>query len=154
MFSLSTNSLDSLDYFLLWWNILNIKSFNLCNIYVLSLNLKLLYYNLNFFPCMLKKGEYTVIDILCVSNSLLEQMNSEEEHKSSLYSVYKSVLESKDYKGVAYLLGEIQVGQSSIIYIHADMEIPLLYKEDYKIVKQTTYSTNKKLIDKLLNKKI
>lgn len=103
---------------------------------------------------MLKKGEYTVIDLLCISNSLLEQMNSEEEHKSSLYSVYKSVLESKDYKGVAYLLGEIQVGQSSIIYIHADMEIPLLYKEDYKIVKQTTYSTNKKLIDKLLNKKI
>ncbi|WUR02801.1 uncharacterized protein VNE69_03022 [Vairimorpha necatrix] len=101
---------------------------------------------------MLKGGQYTVVDLLCISNSLLEQLNSTEDHKSSPSHVYKSVLESSSGKKVVYFLGNIEIGQNTIINVTKDKECPLLYKEDYQIIQRTNFITNKILLEKLINK--
>lgn len=101
---------------------------------------------------MIEKGEYTIIDLLCISHSLLEQLNSDKPLDSKNETIYKAVLEFNDKKIVAYFLGKIEIGQNSVIRIKSDKDYPLLYDTDYIVIRKTSYITNKRLLESLLNK--
>lgn len=97
---------------------------------------------------ILKKGEYKVIDLMCISKPLYNQTYQEPQ----LYDVYKSVLERNDKKYVVYFLDDIDLGQNSIIYIYKDLRTIMLYKNLYKVIYKTQYKLNNNLIETLLNK--
>lgn len=97
---------------------------------------------------MLKKGEYKVIDLLCISKPLLNQTY----HEPKFFDVYKSVLEQNEIKYVVYFLDNIEIGQNSVIFIKQDLKNVILYKTMYRVVHQTHYRLNTALIEKLIKK--
>lgn len=105
---------------------------------------------------MLAKGQYEIINIINISMSLQQQKNKLEEGckmAEDTKSLYKAALSMDDCVVVAYFVDHIVPGKMSVIRINNDMEHSLLRKNDYTVVEQRQYSTDKCFIEKLLKKR-
>lgn len=99
---------------------------------------------------MIRRGVYSVVQHLNISHSLLSQ--TETEPSDSKNSVYKALLEQNSSHTIAYFADQINFGPNTEIDILHDVNPPILFQNDYHIIKRATGSHNTKLIQKLLHK--
>lgn len=93
---------------------------------------------------------YKIIELLNISKSLLSQSEKKDNHPGD---VHKAVITDGVETKIVYFLYGIDAGTESTLEIFDSAMYPLIYKNDYRIVKQEEYSINEELIKKLLNRK-
>ena len=99
---------------------------------------------------LIPSGNYKISQVLDISNSLLTQIDSEKEFKNS---ILKCLLNSETNQFVGYFVDLSEVlGQNSEIEIFKNLEMPLIYQKDFKVIKREEYFHNKKFISKLLKR--
>lgn len=99
---------------------------------------------------MVERGIYKVIQHLNISHSLLSQVETEPSHSKN--DMHKALLERDLKHTVVYFADQINFGPNAEIRLLHDIKFPIIFKEDYQIVKKTLNTHNIKLIQKLLHK--
>lgn len=115
---------------------------------------------------MIKKGEYRIVNIVCISKSLYSQFNDvdsgidtendqSESEKQYFYSnklklnqnIYKAALQNCNEIKICYFIDHDVCGKGSIIKILDDLKYPFITKCNYKILNMQVYYKDNNLID-------
>ncbi|KAM0673718.1 hypothetical protein GVAV_002806 [Gurleya vavrai] len=67
-------------------------------------------------------------------------------------NVTKAIVNRENKKEILYFIEGFKYGAGSIINICKNLELPVLYNDDYKIIKKMPYKINQELIKALYNK--
>ncbi|AFM98366.1 hypothetical protein EHEL_051580 [Encephalitozoon hellem ATCC 50504] len=96
----------------------------------------------------LNKGRYKVIEVLCISKSLLSLKTEIEIPKS----MHKALVQSESGYKIVYFIDPIDFGAGSRILLKEKVNSLLLRNIDYVITYRKNYRTNTALVEKLLLK--
>lgn len=96
---------------------------------------------------------FTVKQILDISKSLLSQLESSPDLTAN--TIKKILVENTISKLVIYIAGPVDFGCGSVLQIQKNIKnTPILYPEDYKIIKKTTHRPREGFISALIGKKV
>ena len=96
---------------------------------------------------MINKGIYRVVQILDVSHSLQSQKDEEPQNDSG--SIKKCIMVNEVKQIIAYFVDLPTIGQDTEISLLNDLEIPLIYKKDIRILKKSEYIHDVSFIKRL-----
>ena len=96
---------------------------------------------------MLAKGEYKIVEILNISKSLDSQI---EEIKGS--DICKCIVQCGTSLSVAYFIEDVNFGRNTEFELLDDLEVPLVYKENYKVINFYPFKSNPEFITKLIGR--
>lgn len=99
---------------------------------------------------MIDCGEYKIIQVLNISESLDSQIIN--DNKPSSKSIYKCLATKNNKNFVIYFVEDFDLGQNSIIEVVKENKISsLIYKSDYKIISKKPFIFNKNFLLNLQN---
>lgn len=83
---------------------------------------------------MLERGMYRIVQVLDISESLGSQMeNSPKEG-----GIYKCLGEAGQKQLVLYFVDGMDFGQNSVIELLGDLNAPLVYRDEYRVLERTS----------------